>query len=122
MMADWFGALDLLSACSYAEGFGVPIVEAQACGTPVVTAASSAMAEVNATGRDVYGSPWWNPVHRGWWMRPDMLEISEVYALPYESRGARVDDGRVAHYDADSVVKGYWQPILDGVEAVEVDL
>ena len=30
-MASWYGALDLLSNCSYGEGFGLPIVEAQAC-------------------------------------------------------------------------------------------
>ena len=29
-MADWYGCLDVLSSCSYGEGFGIPLIEAQA--------------------------------------------------------------------------------------------
>ncbi len=39
LMADWYGMLDVLTMCSYAEAFGVPLIEAQACGTPVITTA-----------------------------------------------------------------------------------
>ena len=35
VMAQWYQCLDLLSCCSLAEGFGLPILEAQACGVPV---------------------------------------------------------------------------------------
>lgn len=35
---------------SFAEGFGLPIVEAMACGTPVVTSNVSALAEIAADG------------------------------------------------------------------------
>ena len=32
------------------EGFGVPIIEAQACGTPVITGDWTAMSEITRTG------------------------------------------------------------------------
>src|SRR5262249_3548394 len=62
-MAGWFQCLDVLLACSYAEAFGIPIIEAQACGTPVITTNGSAMAELNGPGWVVNGEPFYNPVH-----------------------------------------------------------
>ena len=32
-MASWYNGLDVLSLCSYGEGFGLPLIEAQACGS-----------------------------------------------------------------------------------------
>ena len=125
IMADWFGCLDVLSACSYGEGFGVPIIEAQACGTPVVSTHASAMSEVTYS-HTVNGDPWWNPVPRAWWTRPDVHEIVAAYENEYAHRGAR--DGvwadqwgrglvdHVAQYNADRVVAEYWLPLLHGIE------
>ena len=33
-LAGWYGTIDVLCGASYGEGFGLPIIEAQACGTP----------------------------------------------------------------------------------------
>ena len=43
-----YGAADALTYASLWEGFGMPIVEAMACGTPVITSNISAMPEVAA--------------------------------------------------------------------------
>src|SRR5208282_3620374 len=59
-LADWYGALDVLAGCTYAEGFGLPIIEAQACGIPVITTNASSMTELNPHGIGIDGEPFWN--------------------------------------------------------------
>ena len=49
-MADWYGCVDVLCAATYAEGFGLPMVEAMACGVPVITTKCSSMEEMNPDG------------------------------------------------------------------------
>src|SRR5215469_14682829 len=47
---EWYNVIDVLSQAVYAEGFGLPIMEAQAAGTPVITTNASSMEEVNPHG------------------------------------------------------------------------
>ena len=42
----WYAGADVLAYPSLAEGFGLPALEAMACGTPVVTSDCSALPEV----------------------------------------------------------------------------
>lgn len=119
MMADWFGHLDVLSNCTYAEGFGIPIIEAQACGTPVISTDASAMTEITRFHL-VRGHPYWNPVHQAWWNRPDVTAIENAYQRAYDRKGTgalNTDRKRalefVAGYDADTVARLYWGPLLE---------
>jgi glycosyltransferase involved in cell wall biosynthesis len=128
MMADWFGCLDLLSACSYAEGFGVPIMEAQACGVPVVSTEASAMPEIT-WDYSVPGDPWWNPVHRAWWTRPDVNRIVSAYQQAFYAEEAAHGIGgvkdRVRHaadYDIKRVVAEHWLPLLHRIEVEQSDV
>jgi glycosyltransferase involved in cell wall biosynthesis len=52
-MAMIYSASDVLVMPSHCEGFGVPLIEAQACGLPVVTVAYSAMPELTFKGETV---------------------------------------------------------------------
>lgn len=84
-MATWYAALDVLSMCSYAEGFGVPLIEAQACGTPVVATDCSAMTELaHAAGWLAGGHRYWNAVLRAWWTRPDEDSILRQWEKAYQ--------------------------------------
>jgi glycosyltransferase involved in cell wall biosynthesis len=44
----WYNGADLFAYPSAYEGFGLPLVEAMACGAPAVTSASSSLVEVSA--------------------------------------------------------------------------
>jgi glycosyltransferase involved in cell wall biosynthesis len=66
-VAGVMGAADVLSNPSYGEGFGLPVVEAQACGTPVVVADTSAQPECAApvdsgvpAGVGAADDAWWH--------------------------------------------------------------
>jgi glycosyltransferase involved in cell wall biosynthesis len=114
LMADWYGVLDVLSACSYAEAFGVPMLEAQACGTPVVSTRGSAMEEMNPAGWLVTGERFWNHVHGAWWMRPVEDNIVRAYEKAYKyapnQRADAVEFARTLDIAA-GVAK--WGPIVD---------
>jgi glycosyltransferase involved in cell wall biosynthesis len=87
-MAHWYGSLDVLSMCSMAEGFGLPLIEAQACGTPVVATDGSAMTELaRPAGWLVEGHRWWNWSHRAWWVRPDEDAIVRAWEHAYQEAG-----------------------------------
>lgn len=53
-MKDMYNAFDVLLHCGVAEGFGMPLIEAQACGTPVVVNACTSMSEL--VGYGSYGA------------------------------------------------------------------
>jgi glycosyltransferase involved in cell wall biosynthesis len=115
-LADWYGTIDVLACCSYGEGFGLPIVEAQACGTPVITTRGSSMEELNPLGIQVDGQPFWNGVHKGWWVRPDVTEMAEAFERAYLTRG-EVDRaglrGFASEYAVDAVADRFMKPAVD---------
>jgi glycosyltransferase involved in cell wall biosynthesis len=45
-MAEWYNSFDVLVNISRGEGFGIPILEAQACGTPAIVTDFSSMTEL----------------------------------------------------------------------------
>src|SRR5690606_38050651 len=58
-LAAIYAAFDVLANPSYGEGFGIPIVEAQACGRPVIVTDHSAMTELCGAGWLVGGDRWY---------------------------------------------------------------
>jgi len=112
---EWYNVLDVLSAAVYAEGFGLPIVEAQAAGTPVITTNASSMEEVNPLGLHVDGQPFWNGVHKGWWLSPRVDQIADAYEQAYQDR-KNVNSAKLRKfartYDFRKVSKTYMQPAV----------
>ncbi len=113
---EWYNVIDVLSATTYAEGFGLPIMEAQAAGTPVITTDASSMAELNPYGVKVGGQPFWNGVHKGWWVNPGISQIVDAYEQAYEERKS-VDSKRLRRfaqgYSTAKVSKKYMQPAVE---------
>lgn len=120
-MAGWYGALDVLTNCSYGEGFGLAVLEAQACGTPVIVTNASAMVELCGAGYMVRGQEFWNAVHRAWWVRPNISDILSAYEKAWrapnlDKRYRQEARDFALTYDADRVVQEYWQPLLKELE------
>lgn len=117
LLSDWYGVLDVLTACSYAEAFGVPLIEAQACGTPVVTTAGSAMTEMRGSGWDVPGDRYWNHVHGAWWMRPQAHAIVRAYGKALERAAGYRERARefTQAFDARDTGEAHWKGILEAL-------
>jgi len=115
-LGDWYGCCDVLLASTYAEGFGLPIVEAQACGVPVITTRCSSMEELNPDGIQVDGEPFYNGVHRAWWIRPFVSGIVAALEETYERRGevdpVKLREG-VARYEVGRVAEEHMGPVVD---------
>lgn len=78
-------AAGVLDATTKAEGFGCPIVDALACGTPVIGANNSAVPEKIAGewGWVVGGQPEWAPHHHSWWQTPSVDALAGTYEDAY---------------------------------------
>lgn len=118
MTAAWYGSIDILSLCSYAEGFGVPLIEAQACGTPVVATRGSAMSELaGPAGWLADSGPFWNPTHRAWWRQPDTDSILDQWEDVYQHGGPSDNERAFAvnfasDYSVEVVRDMHWAPFM----------
>lgn len=86
-MVGLYNASNLYSQCSKGEGFGLPVIEAMACGVPVVASRYSAQTELvpSGTGFLVGGQKEWPPHHQSWWLTPYVPEIIRAYDKAYAS-------------------------------------
>jgi glycosyltransferase involved in cell wall biosynthesis len=78
-LARLYNAADVAIQTTSGEGFGLPILEAQACGTPVLTTACSSMPELTAHGLSVaHTARQWAPSPMDGWVHiPDPERICE---------------------------------------------
>ncbi len=121
-MAALYSTFDVLVNPAMGEGFGIPMLEAQACGTPVIATDFSAMPEVVGAGILVSGERFWTPA-KSWQALPDVREIAEAmesfYLMPQAKRDAVAIQARqhAEGYDADRVLAEHLLPALEEVQA-----
>jgi len=120
-MAAWYNGLDVLSLCSYGEGFGLPLIEAQACGVPVITTDAASMTELCGAGFLVSGTPFWSDGHTSMWTRPDISDIDAAYEAAWNAwqQGAlpcKPAADFAAQFAADKVLEDFWKPALAELE------
>lgn len=123
VLAGTYGLMDLYSGATMAEGFGLPVMEAQACGVPTVVTDGSAMSEVGC-GWKVHGEPYWSILHEAFWRRPAPDAIARAYEKAYQlwergqlaAKGAQAREHALA-YDAGKVLREHWEPVLAELES-----
>lgn len=115
-----YSAMNVAMNASMGEGFGIPIIEAQACGTPVIVTGFSAMSELVKAGWIVgavdkfYSQESWQAV-------PSVDDLVTALEQAYQHRDntalrTQAHDGIVKEYDADFVFQQHWLPVLKDIE------
>jgi len=121
LLAAIYSSFNVLLATSMGEGFGIPTVEAQACGVPVIVSDFAASAELCGDGWKIGGQPVWDAPQLSWFHVPYVHEITNSLNEAYE-RGAGVSQTAVkfaSEYRADHVFRNYWEPALEAIWAVK---
>jgi glycosyltransferase involved in cell wall biosynthesis len=116
-MAAIYTRSDVLLSATAGEGFGLPVLEAQACGTRVIVSNFSAQPELVGDGWCVEVQPQWNPTQLSWFATPMVKSIVEALEAAYEQGGGHSDAAVkfAKSYDADTVFENGWVPLLEGV-------
>ena len=114
-LAGIYTASDVLLCTSYGEGFGVPQIEAQACGTRVI--ASNWAASADLAGEDswlVDGQPLWDEPQQAFYQIPSIPSIVSALRLAYNApRGtSQVALEFARQFDIERVWNWYWMPFL----------
>lgn len=122
-MAAVYNACDVVLNASKGEGFGIPILEAQASGTPVIVTDFSSMPELCFAGWKVpYSDKEWTYQH-SYQVTPSVPALVDALEDAYSlSKSKRADMRQQARagalaYDADVVTTEYWKPALQAIEA-----
>lgn len=116
-MVNLYSSMNVLLAPSRGEGFGIPVIEAQACGTPVIVTNATAQPELCAPGGWIVpGQPEWDPDQCAWWTAPSVEGLTAALVSAYEARDdvALREQARTfaEKYDADRVFLECWVPIM----------
>lgn len=122
-MVSVYNSLDVLMMVSLGEGFGVPLIEAQACGCPVITGEWTSMGELCFSGWKIpktEATPEYNSFYETFQWKVTVEAVLKRLMLAYEVRGNedyrnRARDGAMA-YDCDKVTEKYWKPVLEDIE------
>jgi glycosyltransferase involved in cell wall biosynthesis len=120
-LAALYSSFDVLLNASHGEGFGVPIIEAQACGTPVVVSDWTSMPELCGAGWKISGTPWYDCQHYSFFLNPSVEGIAEalteLQAMGASERAALSANAVAfaAQYDADRVLMEHWVPVLEAL-------
>jgi glycosyltransferase involved in cell wall biosynthesis len=114
-LASLYTAMDVLLAPCYGGGFELPIMEAQACGTRVITSSWTAPKDlVSEDGWLVEGQPQWDSGQDATWMIPNVSSTVNALEAAYKAeRGTSQKAIDFAKgFDVEHVWHKYWMPTL----------
>ncbi len=113
-MAAFYSAFDVLLSTSYGEGFGIPTIEAQACGTRVITSNFAASADLASEDSwKVNGQAFWDETQASFFSIPSVNGIVHALGEAYNNRGHSEKAREFAlQFDTEKVWKEKWVPFL----------
>jgi len=122
---NFYNAADVFMLLSYGEGFGIPIIEAQASGCPVITSDGSALHELSEAGLRVPCTPTeaWLGGAGGFWHVPNTSVAAKHLETIYNDK--HVDLRRRAayefaqEYDYKLVYERYMKPAIERFFAIK---
>jgi hypothetical protein len=123
-----YNSSDVLLSVTMGEGFGIPILEAQSAGCPVIVGDWTSMPELLFSGWKVEkkdANPHFTFLN-SWMFDPRWQAIYEQMELAYQARGnqdlrTRAREGAL-EYDVDAITEKYWKPVLEKInEKVQAD-
>lgn len=118
-MRQMLNSADVLLSPSMGEGVGVPIIEAQACGTPVITGDWTSMPEITKTGlaipKESAERYTVNQYGDMYLVHARAVKDALLEAVKWQHDPEVVSAG-VAEHQIDTVMRDYWAPAMDEVE------
>ncbi len=110
-----FNAFNVLCMPSMGEGFGIPLIEAQACGVPVITNDWTAMSELCGAGWLVDGDRWYDRDQNSYQKVPRVSEILDALEESYKHAEGMTDKARMfaLDYDVEKLYQEQWVPMID---------
>lgn len=119
-MANIYRASDVLLNPAKSEGFGIPLLEAQLCGCPVIATDYSTTDELVKTGWKTETIPDWTQGANSYRVRAKVDSLVDALEDAYQHKGniaLRAKARRlVERYDSKRIFKRFWQPALKEIE------
>jgi FkbM family methyltransferase len=115
-----YNVADVFLHTSHGEGFGIPLIEAQMAGCPVIATDFSAMSELVLSGWKVPGTTY--AYTSGiYWCKPQGEKVIEALENAYAERGnaalRQQARERALAYDADTVFRMYMGPAVQQMQS-----
>jgi glycosyltransferase involved in cell wall biosynthesis len=114
-LAALYSGMDVLLSANYGEGFGIPQIEAQACGTPIITSNSCASPELASPDSFIVsGQYFWDDPQKSWFHVPFIHDITAALQTAYD-RGRKDFPATIefaSQYAAEKVYQEHWLPLL----------
>jgi len=119
IMRTIYNAADVFLHTARGEGFGIPIVEAQACGCPVIVPRCTSMVELMVNGRFATEGIWYmyHPGTEQFVVDPEDV-CRQIYELYNQPSGQRVP--ACEQYEINNVYDMHMKPLLEKIERGDI--
>ncbi len=125
-VASMYSGFDVFCLPTRGEGFGMPVVEAQACGTPIIVTENTSGPELRKSGFLIHtdGDGYVYTGRNTWRIQPKPSEVAKslgdmrMATDRSDMLTPEVISARVQEYSWPNVWKNHWGPIIEKIEGM----